>query len=683
MSYKLGVDIGGTFTDLILYDSTTGTLSQTKTPTTPDHLSQGVTNGIEKILGEEALSSDAITTIIHGTTIATNAILEREGVSTGLITTAGFRDILQIGRQARPHLYDFWAEPPSPIVPRNLRLEVSEKTNPDGSIERPLDHSEVVAAAERLRDADVEAVSVCLLHAYANPEHEEQVADVLDRELDGVPVTLSSEILPEYREYERMSTTVVNSYVQPIMKAYLDSFERELEDLGVDVPLQIMQSNGGLMTAETAGQKSVHTLLSGPSAGVLAGQYISELTETPNVITFDMGGTSADICTIHDGEPEYSVDNEINDLPIRNRMLDINTIGAGGGSIGWIDKGEVLRVGPQSAGSQPGPVCYGRGGTEPTVTDAHLILGRLNPEHLLAGDLDIEYEAAERVMTKMIAEPLNLTVKEAAAGILDVVISNMIRGIRRVSVERGYDPRESHLVAFGGAGPLHAYRLIDELDMDGAMIPPTPGVASSLGLLTADTRHDYVRTVVEDLEAISADWLDDMYATLEAEAQDRLDAEGVTDASFRRLADMKFRRQGYELTVDVPDAVFAGDWTRLRTVFAEAHEREYGFALDDEPIEVVNIRLQAVSATDPPELRARERANEPVDMARTTTRTAVFDGETHETSVYQRDALDQGHAVPGPAIIEELSSTTVIGPSQHGVVDEFGIIHIGGDPSHD
>jgi N-methylhydantoinase A len=677
VSQRVGIDIGGTFTDLVLLDEEAGELTQTKTPSTPSDPSIGAADGIEKLLEEADLAGEDVHRVIHGTTVATNAVIEHDGVDTALVTTEGFRDVLRIGRQARPNLYDFWETPADPLVPRHKRLTVDEKIGPEGEVKTPLIDEEIDRVVSEVEALDVAAVTVCLLHAYANPEHEERLAAAIEADLDGVDAVRSSSILPEYREYERMSTSVINAYVKPLMGEYISRLESRLSDQNVTAPLQIMQSNGGLMTAETASEKSVHTLLSGPSAGVLTGQFISSITDTGNLITFDMGGTSADICTIQGGEPEYSVENELGGHPVRVRMLDINAIGAGGGSIGWIDRGGALRVGPKSAGSDPGPVCYGQGGEEPTVTDANLVLGRLNPNYLLEGELEVEYDRAVAAIEETLADPLDMSVEEAAEGVLDVVTANMIRGIRGVSVERGYDPRESSLVAFGGAGPLHAHQLIEEMDMGEAIVPVTPGVASSFGLLAANTKHSYVRTVLEKLDALTPGELDEAYGSLQAEAGDRLEAEDIDNARSVRLADMKYERQGYEITVTVPDAAFgSGGIEALADVFELEHEREYGFSLGNEPIEIVNLRLQTVAETNPPELRVEERAQTDVESAQVNTREAVFEGNTYGTAIYKRDQLEPGHVVAGPAIIEELSSTTVVGPEQEASVDEYGIIHI-------
>lgn len=676
MSYRIGVDIGGTFTDLVLFDHETGELDQTKTPTTPADPSEGASNGIKKLLDDTEVTGSDVDQIIHGTTVATNTVIEGDGAKTALVTTEGFRDVLEIGRQARPNLYDFWETKPDPLVPRERRLTVPEKVGPDGDVKQPLESDAVESVVDELAGDDVDSVAICLLHSYANKTHERQVAGAIESRLDEVDTVLSSNILAEYREYERLSTTVINAYVQPQMAAYINRLKTQLADLGIDAPLQIMQSNGGLMTAKTASEKSVHTLLSGPSAGVLAGQFIGDLTDTENIITFDMGGTSADICTIRGGEPEYSVENELAGHPVRVRMLDINAIGAGGGSVGWIDRGGALRVGPKSAGSDPGPICYGRGGTEPTVTDANLVLGRLNPNYLLEGDLEVEYDQTVDRLEETLADPLGMSVEEAAEGVMDVVTANMVRGIRGVSVERGYDPRESSLVAFGGAGPLHAHRLIRELDMNEAIIPVTPGVASSFGLLSANTKHSYVRTIAEDFDALTAGKLDEFYQELEAEAEERLAVENVENATATRLADMKYERQGYELTVTVPESAFGESVDALVETFEREHRREYGFVLEEEPIEVVNVRLQTVALTEPPSLQPSDETSTDVSVARVDTRETVFDGEHYDAGIYKRQSLEPGHVLPGPAVIEELSSTTVVASRQEARVDEYGIIHV-------
>ena len=676
MSYRLGVDVGGTFTDLILFDEESRSVHQTKVASTPDDPSEGVINGIDRLVTEHGLSGEDFSQVIHGTTVATNALLEKEGVKTGLITSGGFEDVLQIGRQTRPDLYDFWEHRPSPLVRRRDRVGVAEKMSPNGDIVEPLDHDELETVVGQLEENDVDAIAVCLLHSYANAEHEQAIEEYIHSELPDTTVAVSSDIVPEYREYERMSTTIINAYVQPLMAEYLNRLEMKLLDREIDASLQIMQSNGGVMSSETASEKSVHTLLSGPSAGVLTGQLIGDVTDTGNIITFDVGGTSSDICTIYEGEPEDSVENEIGGYPVRIPMLDINTIGAGGGSIAWVDKGGALRVGPKSSGAQPGPVCYGRGGTEPTVTDAHLLLGRLNPDHLLGGELEVDYEAAKRAIREELAEPLGMSVTEAAEGIFDVVIANMARGMRVVSVESGYDPREFSLVAFGGAGPLHAYRLIQELDMEEAIIPVTPGVASSLGLLSADTRHDYVTTVVEDVDDITSSRLSDVYEGLREEAQARVEAEDMESPLFIRVADMKYKRQGYELSVPIPDVVFEEGIGALKQMFTEEHEREYDFSFDDEPIELVNARLSAISPVETPSLKADAgRETAPRDSV-VDSREVVFRGESFQTEIYERTELQPGHELSGPAILEELSSTTVVAPAQTAFIDEYGNVHI-------
>ncbi|RQG95272.1 hydantoinase/oxoprolinase family protein [Natrarchaeobius oligotrophus] len=676
MSYRLGVDVGGTFTDLILFDEDMESMHQTKVASTPEDPSKGVINGIDTLTDEYGISGDEFEQVIHGTTVATNALLEKEGVKTGLITTAGFEDVLQIGRQTRPDLYNFWEHKPDPLVRRRNRVGVTEKISPKGEIIEPIKYDELETVVNQLAENNVDAIAVCLLHSYANSEHEEEIKSYIQSKYPDTTIAVSSEIVPEYREFERMSTTIINAYVQPLMAQYLRQLENKLLNQNIETSLQIMQSNGGIMTAETASEKSAHTLLSGPSAGVLTGKVIGNLTDTENLITFDVGGTSSDICTIHEGEPEDSVENEIGGYPVRIPMLDINTIGAGGGSIAWVDKGGALRVGPKSSGAQPGPVCYGRGGEEPTVTDAHLLLGRLNSDYLLGGELEVDYETAERMMKEKLADPLGMTVEKAAEGVFDVVIANMARGMRVVSVESGYDPREFSLVAFGGAGPLHAYRLIQELDMEKAIIPVTPGVASSLGLLSADTRHDYVTTIVKNIDDLSVDELRTAYNQLKDEAEKRIAAEGIDSPQFSRVADVKYKRQGYELSIPVPNAVFEEGLSMLKDVFAQEHEREYDFSFDNEPIELVNVRLSAISSVETPSLKSDDPQILNPEDAIVGSRDVVFRGETYKTIIYEREKLPPSHQLSGPAILEELSSTTVIGPTQDAYVDEYGNVHI-------
>ena len=496
MGYRLGVDVGGTFTDLALYDADTNRLEFAKTPSTPDNQAVGVAAGIAELARRYGVMPEQVDFFIHGTTVATNTLLERKGAVTALVVTAGFRDVLQIGRQERPSLYDWRIRRPEPLAPRRLRFEVAERVVHTGEVLTPLTGAEIDRVVARLAAADVDAIAVCLLHSYANPAHERALGEALRRSLPGVTVALSHEVLPEFKEYERMSTTAINAYVSPVMERYLRRLEHTISDAGLKSELYIMQSNGGTMGVETAIERPVHTIMSGPAAGVIGAAAIARQAGHANAISIDMGGTSFDVSLCYQGEVRQTQESEIERLPIRVPMVDVHTLGAGGGSIAWIDAGGALRVGPSSAGAVPGPACYGSGGTQATVTDANVVLGRLGESGLLGGAMPLDAALARMAVRERIADPLGIGVEEAAEGIVQVVNASMVKGIRVVSVSKGYDPREFCLVAFGGAGPLHASELAEEMDIPRVLVPVAPGVTSALGLLVADLRHDFARTVL-------------------------------------------------------------------------------------------------------------------------------------------------------------------------------------------
>ena len=495
MSVRLGVDVGGTFTDLVLFDAATNRIHFTKTSSTPANQAVGVEEGIRKVAGIAAVPPGEIEFFVHGTTVATNALLERKGVSCALLVTEGFRDVLQIGRQDRPKLYDWFAQRPTPLVPRAQTFEIRERMLHTGDVLTPLDEAQAREAIRAARAAGVTAIAVCLLHAYANPAHERRVGELIAEEFPDAEVSLSSDVIPEFREYERASTTAVNAYVMPIVRRYVARLADRTAAMGVPAELHIMQSNGGLMTARAAAEQSVRTMLSGPAAGVLGAVALARQAGFENVLSVDMGGTSFDICLAYDGSLRFTKESEIGSLPIKVPMIDIHTLGAGGGSVAWIDAGGALRVGPRSAGAQPGPACYGRGGDEATVTDANVVLGRIDPANFLGGEMALDAAAAWRAVEDRIARPLGLGVEEAAEGIVRVINATMVRGMRAVSVEKGYDPRDFAIVAFGGGGPLHAADLARELGVPSVLVPVMPGVTSALGLLVADLRYDVSATV--------------------------------------------------------------------------------------------------------------------------------------------------------------------------------------------
>jgi N-methylhydantoinase A len=654
---RIGVDVGGTFTDVAL--SLDGELVTAKVPTTADQ-SEGVIAGIEKACAEAGVDPASVDEFSHAMTVSVNALLEGDGARTALVTTEGFRDVLEIGRQDRPSLYDLDAEKPTPLVPRRRRFELSERATTEG-IERPVDADEVRAIAERVREADAEAVALSLLHAYAHPENERRAAAVLREELDA-PVSASHEVLAEFREYERTSTTVVDAYVRPAIDRYVGRLSERARDLGVPQP-RIMQANGGITDADTVRRNAVTTVLSGPAAGVVGASASAAdgADERAGLVTFDMGGTSSDVSLVRDGEAARTTTGAIADRPVRTPMVDVETVGAGGGSIAWVDAGGALRIGPRSAGADPGPACYGKGGTEPTVTDANLVLGYVGASTSLGGELSLDEGAARDALAGLAAEAGLDGPLAAARGVYRVANANMTRAIRSVTVERGHDPRNFGLVAFGGAGPMHAIAIADDLDIDRVVIPRASGVLSAYGLLAADEKRDAVRTYQRPLADADPDDVDAVYDDLTDELLTEVSDREA--AAVRTAADLRYAGQSFELTVDVDRPFDAADALKR---FAAAHEAAYGYRAD-EPVELVNCRATATVARD---ASAPEYAADGDPL--TDTREAAFAGETRETPVYDRGKLSpqrepEGSAaarspMEGPAVVEGAESTAVVPP---------------------
>ena len=675
MSYRLGVDVGGTFTDLALYDTDTNRLEFAKTPSTPVNQALGVAAGIRELMDRHAVSPDRIGFFIHGTTVATNTLLERKGAKTALIVTAGFRDVLQIGRQDRPDLYDWRIRRSDPLVPRRLRFEARERVLHTGEALAPMEIDDLDNIVKRVKDAGIDAVAVCLLHSYANPVHEQAIGEAIRSELPDIPISLSHEILPEFKEYERMSTTTINAYVAPVMERYLRLLEESITDVGLSSDLYIMQSNGGTMGVETAIERPVHTILSGPAAGVIGAVAIAQQSGRPNSISIDMGGTSFDVSLSYRGEVRRTQESELERLPVKVPMVDIHTLGAGGGSIAWIDPGGALRVGPQSAGADPGPACYGNGGAEATVTDANLVLGRLRATSLLGGTMTLDEELARNVISERIARPLGLTVEEAAEGIVQVVNASMVKGIRVVSVSKGYDPREFALVAFGGAGPLHASELADEMDIPTVLVPVAPGVTSALGLLMADLRHDFAQTVLRPGNELSPTEITSWYEQLETQAMEQMAREDVApeDVSLVRAADARYVGQGYEMEVLADSGKLEQrDVDQIVERFHDAHVRSYGYASRDNAVEVVNLRVTALASMPRPDLTSDSRNGDgDPSRARIGERSVYFRNEPKPTAIYDRSGLSPGDMIEGPAIVEQLDSTTVVWEDQTATVDNY------------
>ena len=675
---RIGIDTGGTFTDLVLFETESGRLVFHKVASTPDDPGRSLVRGIAEIIDRagEGVEDGAleIELLVHGTTVATNAVLQRRGARAALITTAGFRDVLHIQRQDRPHMYDLRSRRAESLVPRSRRYELRERVLYDGTVETPLDTRQLDELTAELNRQGVEAVAVGLLHSHTNPEHEQAVGEALTRELPTATVCLSHELVQEEGEYERFSTCAMNAFVQPVMARYLGRVEDSLSAAGFDAPLFVMKSNGGVMSASAAARHSVHTILSGPAGGVVAGAAVAAGLERANLITADMGGTSFDVAVIHEGQIEFARTTEMAGLALKVPMLDIHTVGAGGGSIGWVDPGGALRVGPHSAGADPGPACYGRGGDKPTVTDANLVLGRLSHGTLLGGGMEVDVAASRRVIADELAGPLGLSVEAAAEGVIRVVVATMTAAIRKLTVERGYDPRTFTLCPFGGAGPLHGAELAREMNVDQVLVPLAPGVTSAVGLLMSHLREDNVRTQVSLLSACSPAQILSVIDDLESAARERL-AFAAVDYGLHATIQLGLRYlgQGYDIAVEIPAG--APDLEAVAASFHVAHERMYGFARDDQPVELVNIWVSVdvdLGAIGLPQVGPAGATLEPVAQ-----RPVVFEGQQVDTPVFRRADLGAGSQFEGPAIVEQLDSTTVIWPGQPASVDPLGQLLLG------
>jgi N-methylhydantoinase A len=684
MGYRLGIDVGGTFTDLVLYDEVSSVLAVEKVPSVPADPSEGIVRGIVQLLRRAGVAAGAVDYVAHGTTVATNALLERKGARTALITTRGFRDLLEIARQKRPALYDLLAQKPVPLVPRHRRFEVTERVLADGQVRIPVDLAEVERVLDDIEapsgDGPVEALAICFLYAFLAPEHERQVLERARKRLPSVAIVASHEVHAEFREYERLSTTVANAYLAPRMSAYVGAFRSRVEALGIRAAPYINQSNGGTMSVEEAVRLPVRTALSGPSAGVAGAAWIASQAGFDAIATFDMGGTSTDVAFVRGGTPALAFEREIGGVTLRMPTLDIHTVGAGGGSIAWRDSGGALKVGPQSAGADPGPACYGRGGSVPTVTDANLVLGRLGTAGLVGGAVPLDRARAEAAIDGL-ARELHLSALETARGIIRVVNASMANAVRLVTVQRGVDPTELTLVPFGGAGPLHAGELARELGIRALAVPPGPGLLCALGLLVEDLRTDTVRTHLAPLDTSTLAALAAHFDELERDALRWLDRERVP-ASRRRLErwlDLRYVGQNFELLVPVPDETWRdGDCAALHRRFFATHEQVYGFAAEDEPVQVVNVRAVARGLADPPKLARLPRGGPDPSAAQVTRRGVHVSDEQGfvACAVYDRARLLAGHRISGPAVIEQFDATTFLLPGQEAIVDDLGFLVI-------
>lgn len=680
--YRIGIDVGGTFTDVTLLNSETGKYYTYKLSSTPQDQSIAIRDGTKETLELYGVSAGELEYFGHGTTVATNMIIERKGAKTALITTKGFRDVLEIGRQTRPSLYNIFENKPETLIKRSLRMEVSERVGADGKIIREVDPAEVKRVLRELKAQEVEALAVCFLFSFLTPDNERVVERCIREEWPEVYTSVSSTILPEFREFERLSTTVLNSYLGPRMKMYIDNLKSRVKDLGVKVEPYITQSNGGVMSIGSTVETPILTALSGPSAGVVGAIYVCGCAGYTNLITYDMGGTSTDVSLVNDGHAEYTTKRKVCGLPSGVSMIDVHAVGAGGGSIAYLDNAGALKVGPESAGANPGPAAYGLGGENPVVTDANLVLGRINPEYVLGGRMKINADLSRKAIREKLASKMGVPVEQAASGIISVVNSNMARAIRVITVERGYNPSDFALAAYGGAGPLHAVNLAQEMGIKTVIIPPNPGTLCSLGLLTADIRRSYVKTAITPLDSIDAQWIDECLNPMMEQGGAWLASEKVAQENcrFRNTAEMRYIGQNYELQVALPSGSMPADIVkRLKESFFREHEKNYGYYNEDAPVQIVNFRSEAVGIVSKPGLSKLSFEMGDPSVARIATRSVYFDSVGYrECPVYQREKFGVSPRMDGPCIIEQMDSTTVIPPDAWFEVDVYGnlIVHI-------
>jgi N-methylhydantoinase A len=682
--YRVGIDIGGTFTDFSVLDEQSGAVFNSKVLSTPVDLTQGVMNALDEFFGNGRLAED-VRFLFHATTVATNALLERKGAKTWLLITEGFTGVYETPElgEVRSAGYDYLSYPKPPmLVAQRDTIQIPERMDFRGNVLRSLDEAETRRRLARLKTTDVESIAVCLLFSFMNPIHEQRLRELVAEVAPHAQVYLSCETLPQIREYPRLTTTVVNAYVAPVVNHYIHRLEEALKSRRITKRLYIMQSNGGSLTGGALRTIPVRMIESGPAAGVLGAAYIGRMTNQLKVISFDMGGTTAKAGIIQDGEPRIVPRFQAGDWLISTPSLDLVEIGAGGGSIAWIDKSGLLKVGPQSAGADPGPACYPKGGSLPTVTDADVSLGWLNPEFFVGGKFRLDPNAAERAIATHIAEPLKLETIEAANGIIKIVSSGMVEALRLVTVSRGEDPREYVLVAFGGAGPVHAALLAQELKIPRVLVPASPGVHSAMGLLFSDLKRDYVQTHFADLESVDVGEIQRRFETMEVTALQEFESPGILRESIvhERAIDLRYSIQKYELAVPVAGSELdAGAKAAWRKTFDQVHEKHFGSRAEDQKVEVVNYRLTTKVILPKPAATESPLQSGISDRAIKTWRRAYFDG-WHETPIYDREKLVSGNRLSGPAVIEQMDSTTVVHPGHEAHVDRFGniIIEING-----
>ena len=674
--YRIGIDVGGTFTDVTLLNSETGRYYTYKLSSTLQDQSLAIANGTKETLELYGVPVSEIEYFGHGTTVATNMIIERKGAKTALITTKGFRDLLEIGRQTRPSLYNIMEDKPETLVKRSLRKEISERVTAKGDILRDVDRDEVRAVLKELKEQGVESIAVCFLFSFLNSRNEKIVEECIKEVWPEAYYSVSSTILPEFREFERLSTTVINSYLGPRMKMYIHNLRQRIKEVGVTVEPYITQSNGGVMSISSTIQTPVQTALSGPSAGVMGAVYIAEAAGFKDIITYDMGGTSTDVSLVKDGIAEYTTKRKVCGLPSGVPMIDVHAVGAGGGSIAQIDNAGALKVGPESAGANPGPAAYGLGNENPVVTDANLVLGRINPHYVLGGRLKIDAELSKKAVKKKIADPMGIGTEEAALGIVKVVNSNMARAIRVITVEKGHNPSDFTLVAYGGAGPLHAVHLAQEMGIRTVLIPPAPGALCALGLLTADIKKSYVRTAIASYDEMTPEQINAVMSSLRDEGSAWLDSEKVPNErrKFHGIAEMRYVGQNYELQVEIPtENITVSDIEKMKQDFFVAHDKNYGYYNPNAPVQFVNFRCEATGIVKKPNLAELETTLDDPSKAEIGRRVVHFEESgAVDCPVYDRAKFGRAERVNGPCIIEQMDSTTVVPPNTWFSIDKFG-----------
>jgi N-methylhydantoinase A len=674
--FRVTVDTGGTFSDFVYVDEDSRAVTIAKVPSTPDDPSRAILAGVDLLIAKGVDPAD-IAYFCHGTTVGTNALLEGKGVRTGLIVTEGFRGIYEVQEQSRPHgaqIFDIFYDKPAMLVPQSRTGEARERVSFEGEILTPLDEAQIRETIRQLKGKEIVSLAVCLLFSFLTPAHERRIREIALEEMPECSVSLSSEIVPQIREYYRLSTTVINAYLQPILARYIDNLEARLVGAGITTPQKyIMQSNGGMSTFAATAKKAVATVLSGPAGGIVASMQACRTTPYNNLITFDMGGTSCDVALIKDGEPSIASRGKIDGRDIALPMIEINTVSAGGGTLARTDRFGTLEVGPQSAGAQPGPACYGRGGTQPTITDCNLALGYLGEDNFLGGQMNLDRAAARDAVNAHVAKPLGIDIETAAEGVVRIINVKMQEAIKAISTMRGHDLRDFMLLAFGGAGPLHAGAMAQALGMAGVIVPLYPGVYSAMGLVMSDVKHDYIRSRLTPLARLTEADINTVFAELAKDAQSELHDEGFAKDSIvlEAALDLRYAGQGYEVTLPCDLSLTTGGIARLRTAFDERHKEMFGHTAPDEAVEIVSYRLRGVGRVPSVELPKFKPQGLKLADALREKRQARFDGKLLECPVYQREKLDVGISFDGPAVIDQLDCTTIVFPGQHARVDDY------------